>query len=78
MPDETNLVLENPCTACEGSGGRMGYVNDWHECDKCSGAGYVPTEFGEKLLDLIRHNLRGSASVLRASRKPPGKEQPLT
>lgn len=49
--------LEVPCDECDGLGvlyGRSG----GHQCEQCGGAGYVPTEFGEKILDLKRHNFR--------------------
>jgi hypothetical protein len=28
------------------------------DCHRCSGAGFIPTKFGEKMLALVRHNLR--------------------
>lgn len=61
-----NLKLEAICDQCEGEGGWDSY-GDWSECGQCAGAGYIPNELGEAILDLIRHNLRGSASVLLSS-----------
>jgi hypothetical protein len=69
--------LEVLCSDCEGNGGEKVHYS-WVECSKCCGAGHVPTELGEQVFDLIRHNLRGSTSVLRASRLPLGREQFLT
>ncbi len=51
----TGLDLEEPCGSCLGAGyyrGREGPVR----CDVCKGAGFIPTEFGERILDLLRHN----------------------
>lgn len=64
--------LEVLCADCDGTGGEMVHY-EWRECYRCNGAGYVPTWLGERMLDLIRHNLRGSTSVLLASRQPLGK-----
>jgi hypothetical protein len=47
--------LETVCIHCKGegrySGGRKSY-----RCEACDGAGYTPTEFGAKVLALMRHN----------------------
>jgi hypothetical protein len=48
--------LETPCDYCKGEGGGT-EASQWHDCPFCNG-GYVPTAFGEKVLSLIRHNLR--------------------
>lgn len=49
--------LETICEKCEGSG----IFRDSGKrcrCDWCNSAGYVPTEFGEKVLALMRHNFK--------------------
>lgn len=48
--------LETPCPICEGSAGHA-EQGEWVSCGYCSGAGYLPTEDGKRVLDLIRHNL---------------------
>jgi DnaJ-class molecular chaperone len=51
--------LEECCDRCLGEGGRWNEYSDyWHRCGQCNGAGHVPTEFGEKVLALMRHNFR--------------------
>jgi RecJ-like exonuclease len=55
MTTPSDLVLEIPCPCCDGRGW------EWysHErCDVCDGAGYMPTDLGEKVLALMRHNFR--------------------
>ena len=50
-------VLEESCAYCrgvpcrreEGSGREL-------TCGMCNGAGFIPTAFGERVLELIRHN----------------------
>lgn len=47
--------LEFPCESCDTRG------TDWYthdRCAKCGGSGHIPTEFGERVLDLMRHNIR--------------------
>lgn len=46
--------LETVCLECEGKG----YWAKRGRCDQCHGIGLVPTEFGKRVLDLIRHNRR--------------------
>lgn len=47
-PVETGLpILETVCDNCDGAG-----------CVGCDGRGYFPTEAGEAILNLIRHNAR--------------------
>lgn len=48
-----NLKLEDVCHWCSGRG-RFGC----EACGLCDGSGYVPTEFGEKVLALMRHNFK--------------------
>lgn len=51
--------LEKLCQRCGGTGGhkRM-YQPEWDDCPECDGAGYVPTDDGRRILDLIEHNFR--------------------
>jgi Tryptophan RNA-binding attenuator protein inhibitory protein len=51
--------LERLCPKCKGAGGekRM-YEPEWDTCLTCDGAGYVPTSFGKRVLELLRHNFR--------------------
>ena len=54
---EGAVSLEESCHACLGEGrlrGREGFVR----CCFCNGAGCVPTEFGEKVLAMMRHNFK--------------------
>ena len=49
--------LEELCGSCRGEGcyrGREGPVR----CDVCNGAGFISTEFGERILNLMRHNFK--------------------
>ena len=51
--------LEERCTSCDGRG--WYWEEDRHEqraCARCGGAGYEPTELGEQILSLMRHNLK--------------------
>jgi DnaJ-class molecular chaperone len=57
--DIEQSALENLCDTCGGEGfGRHECHPDRLRCSDCNGAGYVPTELGEKVLDLMRHNFR--------------------
>jgi hypothetical protein len=49
--------LEMPCERCEGLGWNMS-CGERERCGVCDGAGFVPTEDGEKVLSLMRHNFR--------------------
>jgi hypothetical protein len=49
--------LEVVCPACKGTGGDR-ELGAWNYCPECKGARYVPTEEGEKILKLMRHNFR--------------------
>ena len=59
MLSEQSHTLEDKCPYCygkgesiqEGSGRRL-------LCEMCNGSGYVPTEFGERVLALMRHNFK--------------------
>jgi hypothetical protein len=52
--------LEVVCVNCRGAGGWSGSARGpaWTACGRCGGSGYVTTEVGRKVLDLIRHNLK--------------------
>lgn len=50
-------VLEVLCPNCRGAGGWK-CDEGWHSCGRCNGAGHVPTEFGERVLALMRHNFK--------------------
>ena len=55
--EELGEPLELPCDACDGDG----VVDTYHgerRCAKCGGGGFMPTPFGEKIVELIRHNFR--------------------
>jgi DnaJ-class molecular chaperone len=52
---EIEAELERACPKC---GGRGWFGHEREQCVLCGGAGYVPTAFGRKVLDLMRHNLR--------------------
>jgi hypothetical protein len=52
-------TLETICPYCEGKGGEEPmYESGWDVCWNCMGAGYIPTKYGNKVLALLRHNLR--------------------
>ena len=48
--------FEIACQNCDGFGGwRENGV--WGKCPKCGVKGFFPTEFGERVLDLMRRNM---------------------
>ncbi len=49
--------LEVKCSACNGLGGEE-ERRRWNRCVVCDGAGYIATEFGDKVLLLMRHNFQ--------------------
>jgi hypothetical protein len=49
--------LEVKCDKCDGQGG-WHFDGGWGKCHVCHGAGHIPTEFGQKVLALMRHNFR--------------------
>ncbi len=53
-------VLEVVCTRCRGRGAFDSRRGESEDCYDCSGSGYIPTDAGEAVLALIRHNLRVS------------------
>ena len=50
------------CAVCNGSGIDIHDPDSRDPCGVCNGARFEPTELGEKILSLIRHNL---SSMLR-------------
>jgi hypothetical protein len=54
--DVTLPTLENLCQRCEGRGWFDEGDHVRRRCRWCEGAGYEPTEFGERVLALMRHN----------------------
>lgn len=53
-------TLEKECPICKGSGNVASYDNDdgYRACERCSASGFVPTEEGKAVLNLLRHNFR--------------------
>jgi DnaJ-class molecular chaperone len=52
-------VLEEHCGSCDGQGWYWPEDRDSRRwCEVCNGAGFVPTEFGERVLELMRHNFK--------------------
>jgi hypothetical protein len=49
--------LETVCEECEGAG-RLYTEGRWIRCALCHGSGCELTDFGQKVLDLMRHNFR--------------------
>jgi RecJ-like exonuclease len=49
--------LETVCRKCGGQG--RGGVGVTEACGLCDGSGYELTEFGEKVLSLVRRRFRG-------------------
>jgi Tryptophan RNA-binding attenuator protein inhibitory protein len=56
--------LESVCPYCEGIGGKAPmYEDGWDVCWNCMGAGYVPTEFGKRVIALIRHQSKATVDA---------------
>jgi hypothetical protein len=51
------VELEVVCPDCHGTGGVRESDGGKLSCYSCSGAGYIATGFGEKLLALMEHHL---------------------
>jgi len=59
MPAEELPFLESECEDCCGKGWYWPEDSDDRaNCPTCEGAGYVTTDFGERVLALMRHNFR--------------------
>lgn len=66
-PATCDLVLEAECQHCAGRGGRfIEGSGGWKRCGLCNGAGHVPTEQGQRILSLLRHNLKPMLEDLQA------------
>lgn len=56
--------LEKVCEVC--SGKKYAYSSEedaFPDCSNCNGSGFVPTESGKRILDLLRHNSRVSVTA---------------
>jgi hypothetical protein len=54
---EDNLPdLETVCGRCQGRSGHK-ESGEWIDCHFCAGAGFIPTDFGAKVIALLKHNL---------------------
>jgi len=53
--------LEKMCASCKGTGWCESIKEDdggWGTCSDCAGTGFIPTEIGARILELVRHNSR--------------------
>lgn len=48
--------FERPCPSCNGSGRWRG-KDQWHTCQECDGMGMLPTDLGQRVLELVRRNV---------------------
>jgi len=55
--DQKLPSLEARCEHCGGIG-FFGIGARRRRCGLCDGAGHIPTEFGERVLALMRHNFK--------------------
>lgn len=46
--------LETVCPKCTGQRGTV-ICDDWWPCRACGGSGYLPTEYGKRIISLIEH-----------------------
>lgn len=59
--------LEEKCPCCHGEGRlAVDTGNGWWTCGECNGAGFVPNAIGERILALMRHNLKPMLQDLQA------------
>lgn len=58
--DDKELTdLESLCPTCGGIGGLRSERDDITvRCRRCNGAGYIPTDFGRRVLALMEHNFK--------------------
>ena len=54
--ENVELTLEMKCPRCQGLGAPDGDLR--YPCRNCAGRGYVPTDFGNKVIELVRHNFK--------------------
>ena len=47
--------LEEHCPACSGTGESCDHSDD--KCVRCNGTGRAPTQFGEEVIELLRHHI---------------------
>ena len=66
MPATSPLALEVECPRCDGRGHYDEGDGEHQRCAVCDGAGYMPTEFGRRILGLMRHNFRPMFDDMRA------------
>lgn len=52
-----DIELENPCFPCFARGYNLEPEIGKVTCVHCDGAGFIPTQIGKRILDLIRHNI---------------------
>ena len=64
MDNQLLPALECRCERCDGMGWLMKYGENLR-CNNCNGAGFEPTELGEQVLALVRHNFRPMQEDLR-------------
>lgn len=51
--------LEVKCEACNGSGSTyQPEADQYDDCSKCNGSGFMPTAIGARILTLLRHQCR--------------------
>jgi DnaJ-class molecular chaperone len=58
MDENKTIELPELETKCEDCGGKGFHPNYAGRCYGCHGTGYITTEFGEKVLELMRRNFR--------------------
>jgi hypothetical protein len=63
-------ILEVPCGKCGGSGRYDEGDHVRRRCPWCEGAGFEPTEFGERILALMRHNFRPMLQDAQGGARP--------
>jgi hypothetical protein len=51
-------ILEIECDECHGDGNEHWHNGSLAYCQKCKGAGYIPTDSGRLILALVSHNIR--------------------
>lgn len=55
----SEIELESVCLSCHGKGRWLEEGSGRKRvCARCDGSGFTRTEFGEKILSLLRHNLQ--------------------
>ena len=72
MNEESNTehILEYRCIYCRGKGYyREEGSGRWRSCGMCNGSGYEVSDEGQRILDLISHNMEGSWT-LRVTNDP--------